>query len=140
MVVETTLGAVGFLLGRVLFGGVLAFMGLNHFVQRAEMTGYAASKGLPAPDAAVLASGAVLLLGGLGLVAGAFPVLASSALAGFLLVASVTMHDFWTVGDPEARQQELTHFLKNAALAGGALVLLAVGGAEWPFALGLSVF
>jgi uncharacterized membrane protein YphA (DoxX/SURF4 family) len=140
MAVETTLGGVAFLLGRILFGGVLAFMGLNHFMQREQMSGYADAKGLPAPGVAVLGSGALLVGGGLGIVLGAFPVLAAAGLAAFLVLSAVAMHDFWTVEDPESQQQEMTDFLKNVALAGGALVLLAVGGAAWPLAVGLSAF
>ena len=139
MVVETTLGGAAFLLGRLLFGGVLAFMGLNHFLQTDAMTGYAEAKGLPAPRAGVLASGGLLVLAGLGIAAGAFPVVSAGALAGFLLVSAVTFHDFWTVEDPETRQQEMTDFLKNVALAGGAVTLLAVGGAEWPLAVGVTL-
>jgi hypothetical protein len=45
-------------------------------------------------------------------------------------------HDFWSVEDPQQRQQEMTDFLKNVALVGAALVLLAVSGGPWPFALG----
>jgi uncharacterized membrane protein YphA (DoxX/SURF4 family) len=134
------LGGVAFLLGRILFGGVLAFMGLNHFLQREQMSGYADAKGLPAPGVAVLGSGALLVGGGLGIVLGAFPVLAAAGLAAFLVLSAVAMHDFWTVEDPESQQQEMTDFLKNVALAGGALVLLAVGGAAWPLAVGLSAF
>jgi len=139
MVVESAAGEVLFLLGRVLFGGVLAFMGINHFMQLEGMSGYADAKGLPAPSAAVVGSGLLLLLGGLGLVVGALPVLSAGALATFLLVSAVTMHDFWSVDDPEAQQQEMTNFLKNVALAGGAVALLAVGGVDWPLALGVTV-
>jgi uncharacterized membrane protein YphA (DoxX/SURF4 family) len=45
------------------------------------------------------------------------------------------MHAFWRSEDPQERQSELNDFLKNAALAGGALVLLGVGAASWPYAL-----
>jgi len=38
-----------FLLGRLLFGVTLAFMGLNHFMDVDTMAGYAEFKGLPAP-------------------------------------------------------------------------------------------
>ncbi|OYR97339.1 quinol oxidase, partial [Halorubrum sp. E3] len=38
-----------FLLGRILFGATLAFMGLNHFMDVDTMAGYAEFKGLPAP-------------------------------------------------------------------------------------------
>ena len=80
------------------------------------------------------------VLGGLGVAAGAFPVLAAGALAVFLLVSAVTMHDFWSVDDPEEKQSEMTSFLKNVYGAGAALALLAVGGTAWPYAVGLGLF
>ncbi|WP_050032375.1 DoxX family membrane protein [Halorubrum halophilum] len=129
-----------FLIGRILFGATLAFMGLNHFMDLDTMTGYAGFKGLPAPRFSVVASGLVLVLGGLGVAAGAFPVLAAGALAAFLLVSAVTMHDFWSVDDPEEKQSEMTSFLKNVYGAGAALALLAVGGTAWPYAVGLGLF
>jgi uncharacterized membrane protein YphA (DoxX/SURF4 family) len=139
MVVESAVGEVAFLLARVLFGGVLAFMGLNHFGNVDEMAGYAEHKGLPAPRLSVVGSGFVLALGGVAIVLGVVPVLAAGALAVFLLVSAVTMHDFWSVPDEQV-QDEMTQFLKNVSLAGGALVLLAVGGQAWPYAVGVGLF
>jgi uncharacterized membrane protein YphA (DoxX/SURF4 family) len=139
MVVESAVGGVAFLLARALFGGVLAFMGLNHFRSVDELAGYAEHKGLPAPRFSVVASGAVLVLGGAGIVLGVVPVLAAGALAAFLLVSAVTMHDFWAAPDEQV-QDELTQFLKNVSLAGGALALLAVGGQAWPYAVGVALF
>ena len=129
---------IAFLLGRVLFGAVLAFMGVNHFLNVDGMTGYADAKGLPAPRLAVVFSGGMLLFGGLGVAVGAYPVLAAGAIALFLLVSTPTMHDFWAV--PEEQQQaELTNFLKNVALLGGALVFLALSGNAWPYAVGMGL-
>ncbi|MDY6765161.1 MAG: DoxX family protein [Halobacteria archaeon] len=119
MAVETLVGGFAFLLGRI-----------------EEMTGYAAHKGVPAPGVAVVVSGAILVAGGIGIIVGAFPVLSAGAIAVFLTVSALTMHDFWNSGDPEEQQSEMTQFLKNAALTGGALILLAIGGANWPFAVG----
>ncbi|MFW5911150.1 MAG: DoxX family protein [Halolamina sp.] len=132
-------GAAGtiFLLARVVFGLVLAFMGLNHFQNVEGMAGYAGSKGIPAPEFGVVASGVMLLGGGLGIAAGVYPVLAASALATFFLVATPTMHDFWNAEDT---QGEMTHFLKNVALLGGSLTFLALGGVDWPFALNVGLF
>lgn len=128
-----------FLVARILFGVILAFTGLNHFMQLEQMTQYAGFKGLPAPKLSVLASGAVLIAGGLGIVFGVAPVLAGLALAGFLLVAAVTMHDFWAVGE-EDQQTEMTQFLKNIGLAGGALAFVVLGLSEWPYALNFGLF
>ena len=138
--IDTPFAGELLLLGRLLFGGVLAFMGLNHFMNVEEMTGYAEFKGLPAPRFSVIASGLLLVLGGLGVVVGAFPVLAAGALAVFLLVSAVTMHDFWSVDDPEERQSEMTSFLKNLYVAGAAIALLALGGTAWPYGLGVGLF
>lgn len=129
-----------FLIGRILFGATLAFMGLNHFMDVDTMAGYAEFKGLPAPRFSVIASGLMLVLGGLGVVLGAFPVIATGGLAVFLLASAVTMHDFWSVEDPEEQQNEMTSFLKNVYGAGAAIALLAVGGTAWPYALGLGLF
>ena len=129
-----------FLLGRLLFGATLAFMGLNHFMDVDTMAGYAEFKGLPAPRFSVIASGLLLVLGGLGVAAGAYPIVAAGGLAVFLLVSAVAMHDFWSVDDPEERQSEMTSFLKNLYGAGAALALLAVGGTAWPYALGIGLF
>ena len=137
---DTPLAGELFLLGRLLFGGVLAFTGLNHFTDIDGMAGYAEFKGLPLPRFSVIASGVLLTLGGLGIVVGAFPVLAAGALAVFLVVSAVTMHDFWAADDPEEQQSEMTSFLKNLYGAGAALALLALGGSAWPYAVGIGVF
>ena len=126
------------LAARVLFGGVLAFMGLNHFLQLEEMAGYAEFKGLPVPTLSVLASGVVLVLGGLGLVVGAFPLVSALAVAGFLVVAALAMHDFWAVGSEE-KQDEFTAFLKNVAMAGGALALGALSAQTWELSVGIGL-
>ncbi len=132
--VELAGAEVIFLLARVLFGGILAFMGLNHFLNAEQMIGYAEFKGLPAPTLSVLASGGLLVFGGLSIVTGVMPAIGASALALFLLISAVTMHDFWRMEGEDA-QNEMTSFLKNVYGAAGALAFLAVSGVGWPYAL-----
>lgn len=139
MAVETAVGGLALLAGRLLFGGVLAFMGLNHFLQSDQLAGYAKSQGVPAPRLSVLLSGLLLVLGGVSLILGAYPVLGGLAVLAFFVVATPTMHAFWAVDDPEQKQAEMTQFLKNVALAGGALVLFAIGTTAWPLALNLGL-
>ncbi len=136
--VESGIAAVALLVGRVLFGGLLAVQGLNHFTGTEEMAGYAQAKGLPAPRFSVLASGGLLVAGGLALVVGVLPGVAAGAIALFLVVSGVAMHDFWAV--PEDQQQdEMVQFMKNIELAGAALVFLAVSTLEWGYALGVGL-
>ena len=116
-----------FQLGRAIFGGILAFMGLDNLRNLEERVGYAESKGAPAPEQTVPASSAGLLAGGLGVTLWRFPRASASAIAGFFLATTPIMHDFWNVEDPDLQQQEVFHFLKNFALMGAALVLLQLG-------------
>ena len=123
---------------RLLFGGVIAFMGLNHFLRLEGMAGYAEHKGLPAPKLSVVASGAVLVLGGLGIITGLFPLVSALAVALFLLVSAITMHDFWAV-EAAQRQDEMTAFLKNVVMAGGALAIAALATQGWAVGLGIGL-
>lgn len=123
---------------RLLFGGVIAFMGVNHFLQLEQLIGYAQFKGLPAPKLSVVASGAVLVLGGLGIVLGAFPLVSALAVAGFLVVSALMMHDFWAV-EEDQQQDEMTAFLKNVVMAGGALSIAALSTQTWAFSVGLGL-
>jgi uncharacterized membrane protein YphA (DoxX/SURF4 family) len=138
MVFDTAGADVAFLLGRLLFGLVMAFTGLNHFLNADQMAGYAGAKGVPAPGLAVPFTGGMLVLGGLGIALGAFPLLSAGAIAVFLLVTTPTMHDFWAVPEEE-QQSELTQFLKNVALLGVALVFLTLSATPWPYALGVGL-
>lgn len=135
---ETTGPGVVFLLARVVFGGVLAFTGLNHFMDVEEMAGYAEFKGLPAPTLSVLGSGGLLVFGGLSLITGVVPAIGAGALALFLFVSAVMMHDFWRMEGEEA-QNEMTSFLKNLFGVGGALAFLALASTQWPYALNLGL-
>lgn len=129
---------LAFLGARVLFGAVIAFTGLNHFLNAEAMSGYAGAKGVPAPGIAVPFTGGMLVFGGLGVLLGAFPVLAAGAVAVFLAVTTPVMNDFWAAPEEE-RMTEMTQFLKNVALLGTALGFLAVSGTAWPLAVGIGL-
>jgi putative oxidoreductase len=123
-----------FLVGRVILGGFFLYSGINHFKQKEGMAQYAASKNLPQPELAILASGALLAAGGASLILGMKPKLGALSLIGFLALASPLFHDFWNVDDPQAKQQQMVHFLKNIALLGAALSLAGVEE-PWPLSL-----
>ena len=138
MMFETAGGDVACLLARVLFGGVLAFMGVNHFLNVEEMSSYAEFKGVPAARASALGSGALLVLGGVSVVLGVLPSIGAAALAALLVVSAVTMHDFWNL-EVEDAQNEMTAFRKNLFGAGGALAFLVLAGASWPYAVNVGL-
>lgn len=135
----TGTAAVFLLVGRVLFGGLIAFQGVNHFTNVDQLTGYADAKGVPAPRVGVVASGVMLILGGLSILAGAYATIGAGMVAVFLLVTSPAIHDFWAASEEQA-QSEMTDFIKNGELLGAALTFLAISGTKWEYAVGVGLF
>ena len=125
---------IAFLIGRIIFGGYFIMGGLNHFAKLDFMSGYAKAKGAPAPKLAVRGSGMLLILGGLSMLLGVVPVIGIILLLIFLLSVTPVMHAFWKVDDPMARMGEMVNFMKNTALFGALLMMLAITR-PWPFSL-----
>ena len=122
---------VPFLLGRLMFGGYFIMSGINHFKNKGQMTQYTAAKNVPQPEIAVTATGAALIAGGASILLGVKPKLGAAGLVGFLVGVSPIMHDFWSHEDPQQRTNETINFMKNMALAGSAMALMAVEE-PWP--------
>ena len=114
------------LIGRILFGGFFLMSGINHFAKLEAMTGYAKYKKLPAAKLGVLISGLMLVIGGIYIVLGYYADLGALLLAIFLVLAAVIFHNFWKETDATAKQTEMMAFMKDIALAGGALVIFAM--------------
>jgi putative oxidoreductase len=130
----TRAGTLPLLLGRAIFGGFFLYNGINHFRHRQMMTEYARAKKVPAPEVAVMASGAMIAAGGLSLLTGTRPKIGASMIAGFLLGVSPLMHTFWREAEPQQKMNEMTHFTKNMAMLGGAMLAAAVPE-PWPYAV-----
>jgi len=124
-----------FLVGRVLYGGFFLLSGIDHFRRTADLTAYASAKGIPAPKAAVLISGLAIIGGGLSMILGSRPTWGVLLLVIFLVPVSFSIHNFWAVDEPQARQFDTIQFKKNMALLGGALMLLLIPQ-PWPLSLG----
>ncbi|RYJ14692.1 DoxX family membrane protein [Halogeometricum borinquense] len=134
MVVETSPAAELFLIGRVLLGGVLAYLGVSNMLDAENKIEYARSTGIPFAGLAVPVSFVLLILGGLGILLGVYPMIASVGVIAFFAGVTPAMHAFWRIDDPDERSQEKTQFLVNFALLGSALIVLAIGSATWPYA------
>lgn len=115
-----------FLIGRLIFGGFFINSGISHLQNRKSMAAYARAKGVPQPELAVTLSAVPLLVGGASILLGVKPKLGAMALLGFLAGVSPIMHDFWRDEDPQTRMNNMVMFMKNVALAGGALALMGV--------------
>ncbi len=112
-----------FRLGRLVFGLGMALQASEDFRDMDDTVEYAESAGVPLPDLlAPLASG-MMFVGGLGVAFWRLPRLATGAVASFLAVVTLTMHDFWNA-DPEDRDGERLAFFGNMAMFGAALAFL----------------
>ncbi len=113
-------------IGRAIFGGFFVYSGMNHFSNMEALEGYAAAKRNHYPHLSVKGSGVLMTAAGTSLMLGIRPEIAAVAVAGFLSVASASMHDFWNIEDPQTKQAELIQFSKNVALIGAAIAIAGV--------------
>jgi len=123
-----------FLIGRLIFGAFFIYNGVNHFLSLAMMTQFVAAKGVPAPSVAVAVTGALIIFGGLSILLGWRPELGIAAIVVFLLGVSFPMHNFWAESDPTQRMNDMGNFMKNMAILGATLMLVAIPQ-PWPYSV-----
>jgi putative oxidoreductase len=108
-------------IGRILLATIFIFSGIGKLMAPAATIGYIASSGLPLAPLALAGAIAVELGGGLMLALGIQTRLVAALLAGFSIVTGLAFHN--AIGD----QNQLIHLLKNIAMAGGLLQVVAFG-------------
>jgi len=116
------------LVGRILFAPLFLASGLGHLTRTPMMAAYAASRGVPksiAP-AVVVGSGLLIVVGALMVLLGVWGDLGALFLTVFLVPTALIMHGPWGVTDAQDRMMEQTQLLKDLALAGASLMILAL--------------
>jgi uncharacterized membrane protein YphA (DoxX/SURF4 family) len=130
-----------FLLGRILLTLVFLGSGMGHLMQTEGSVQYATYKKVPSPKLAVQVSGVLMILGAVAVVLGIWMDLAALGLAILVVVMAFMMHRFWEETDPQAKQVEMSMFMKNLSIAGGGLILAAVArGSFAPYTITDGVF
>ncbi len=120
------------LLARLLIAVIFLMSAVGNKIPQFQQTAeYMASEGVPNPKFALFGAIGLLLLGGLSLIAGAWTRIGAVFLFVFLAAATFYFHDFWNVADAAMRQAQTIQFMKNLAIAGGLLALMAFGGGPW---------
>lgn len=119
------------LVGRILLATIFIVAGVRKamaftFVSSVVM------KGFPMAEVFLAAAIALDIIGGLLLILGVQTRLVAPALAVYTLALGVIFHGFWGHwnGPPPQFANELNHFLKNLAIAGGLLLLAAMPAGE----------
>jgi uncharacterized membrane protein YphA (DoxX/SURF4 family) len=114
------------IVGRVLFALVFWRNGYVHLRHRAGTVEFSKTFGTPSPELSVPGTGVLMLVCGTAVVLGIWPDLAALLLAIFLVTAALLAHRFWEADDYGFRAVQEAQFLKNIALAGACLFMIAV--------------
>jgi putative oxidoreductase len=109
--------------GRILISLIFVTSGFNKLMNFAGTQAYMESAGVPGILLPLVI--AVELLGGLAVILGWHTRVAAFLLAGFSLLSAVLFHA--TPGD----QMQMIMFMKNLALAGGFLMIVALGAGAY---------
>jgi putative oxidoreductase len=116
----------GPLAGRILMALIFLKSGFAKITGFAGTAGFMASKGMPFAE--VLLAGALVfeLAGAIMLILGWRVHWGALLLIVFMIPATLMFHNFWAV-DAAQYQNQLNHFLKNVAMVGGLLYVMAFG-------------
>jgi putative oxidoreductase len=112
-------------IGRLLIALIFLLSGFGKIAAPAMTQGYIASVGLPLPLVAYLIAIVVEIGGGILLVVGFQTRIVALVMAAFIVATALGFHhDF---GD----QNQMVHFLKNIAMTGGLLQIVAFGAGSF---------
>jgi putative oxidoreductase len=113
------------LVGRILLSIIFILAGFGKLTDLGGTAQYFAAYNLPAPTVAAIVAGLVEFVGGLAILVGFQTRIASYILAAFCVATAFVAHLGWS--DAATGMNNMIHFQKNLAMAGGFLVLAAYG-------------
>lgn len=88
---------------------------------------YMKSEGVPLPALLLVGAIVFLIAGSLSILLGYKARIGAALLLVFLVLANYWFHDFWTFDDAQAKQMQTISFMKNLALIGAMLMIIARG-------------
>jgi putative oxidoreductase len=113
------------LVGRVFMAAIFLISGLGKLAAPTATIGYIASVGMPFPRLGFAIAVCIEIPGSLALIAGYHTRVVAGVLAIFCLITALCFH--MHLGD----QNQFIHFLKNVAMAGGMLQVVAFGAGRF---------
>ena len=117
--------SVVILIGRILLAMIFIGSGFGHLTATDETAGYAESRGLKNAKMLTQISGVLIAAAGLGVILGVWIDVAALGMAAYALISGFLIHHFWTDTDDMTKNMEMSLFMKNLSIAGGALILFA---------------
>src|SRR6266850_4061612 len=111
--------------GRLLIAAIFLVSGLGKIANPQMTQGYIASAGLPLPLLEYVTAVAIELAGGALLIVGFQTRIVGIVMAIFTVAAALSFHHNL------ADQNQMAHFLKNIAITGGLLQVVALGAGSF---------
>ena len=114
------------LVGRLLLALIFVVSGIGKIFNFGGAVGMIAAKGFPLPEIVGVLTICVEAGGGLALAFGWRARYAAALLAFFTIAAALVFHNFWAAA-PAQFQGQFINFMKNVAITGGMLMVVAFG-------------
>jgi len=114
------------LAARILLAQLFIISGIGKIARFAATAAYMAGMGLPAATPLLVLTIALEVGGGVLLLVGWQTRWMAAAFCGFTFVASFIFHPFWNT-EPAGMMSQLNNFMKNLAIMGGMLYVMAYG-------------
>jgi len=114
------------LIARILLAAVFLTAGVRKLLGVAASAGYLAKLGFPMPEVMVWVAIVIEIGGAVLLITGWHARRAAWLLILFVAIATAMAHRFWEF-DAAQYNNQLNHFLKNAAIIGGLLYVAMLG-------------
>jgi putative oxidoreductase len=123
-----TLQGIVAVLGRVMLCTIFLLSAVGNKIPHfRDVAGIMAKEGVPAPQVMLVGAIVFLIAGSLSVILGYKARIGAALLLAFLVLATYYFHDFWTVSDPQAKQEQMIQFMKNLGLIGAMLLVIANG-------------
>src|SRR6516165_6189977 len=123
-----TLQGIVAVVGRILLCTIFLLSAVGNKIPNFQaVAGAMANEGVPAPQVMLAGAIAFLIAGSLSVILGYKARIGAALLLVFLVLATYYFHDFWTLSDPQAQQEQMIQFLKNLGLMGAMLLVIANG-------------
>jgi putative oxidoreductase len=123
--INSPLTSVAPLVGRICLSAIFLISGSGKLAAPAATIGFISSMGLPFPQLSLGISVCVEILGGVALLVGYRVRVAAGVLAAFCVATAIFFHAHF------ADQNQFIHFLKNIAMTGGMLQVVAFGAGRY---------
>ncbi len=122
----STFSDIIMLIGRVCFAAIFIMAGYQKILNFAPTTATMVQEGIPFVNILLIVSIIMEFGGGVLILFGWFARFGGLLIFAFIIPVTYYFHDFWTL-EPALVVNQMAHFMKNLAMVGGALFIVANG-------------